>query len=97
MSMVEEYTEKPGRLSIELLEEKSKDGLVKGNIPQERVNSWSNHYGPLLGTESSIDDPEEEIQAVFSNFEISDELFTASEYAKVKVSLKRGQSGGPDE
>ena len=44
---------------------KSKDGLVKGNMPQERVNSWFNHYSSLLGTESALDDPEEEIQTVF--------------------------------
>ena len=69
--------------------------LLKEIYPKKEL--IRGHYSPLLETESSIDDPEEEIQAVFSNFEISDELFTASEHAKVKVSLKRGQSGGIDD
>ena len=76
---------------------RSKEGLVKGKTPQERVDAWFSHYHSLLGTAPVVDDPDEVIPTVFSNLDISEEPFTPAEYAKVKAGLKRGQSGGPDE
>ena len=76
---------------------RSKEGLVKGKTPRERVDAWFSHYHSLLGTAPVVDDPDEVIPTVFSNLDISEEPFTPAEYAKVKAGLKRGQSGGPDE
>ena len=76
---------------------RSKEGLVKGKTPQERVDVWFDYCSKLLGTAPDVDDPDEDIPTVFSNLGISDEPFTAAEYANVKSCLKRGQSGGPDD
>ena len=76
---------------------RSKEGLVKGKTPQERVDTWFNYYNSLLGTAPIVDDPEEEIPVVFSNLGISDEPFTVTEYAKAKSTLKPRQNGGPDD
>ena len=75
---------------------KSKEGLVKGKTPQERVDAWFGNYSSLLRTAPDIEDPEEDIPTVFDNLDICDEPFTIAEYNRAKSSLKRGQSGGPD-
>ena len=75
---------------------KSKEGLVKGKTPQERVDAWFGYYSSLLGTAPDIEDPKEDIPTVFNNLDICDEPFTIAEYNRAKSSLKRGQSGEPD-
>jgi hypothetical protein len=76
---------------------KSKEGQVADNSPQERVNTWFNHFQKLLGSPPQVEDPNEEIPNVFEGLEIRDDPFTLEEYRKVKSSLKQGKAAGPDD
>ena len=76
---------------------RAKEGLVKGETPDERKKTWFNHFSNLLGAPPEVDDPDEEIPAVFSNLNIPDGPFTVAEYQQVKSSLERGKGAGPDE
>ena len=76
---------------------KSKEGLVKGETPDQRKDVWFNHFSKLLGAAPDVDDPDEEIPAIFEGLDIPDGPFTTAEYRTVKTSLERGKGAGPDE
>ena len=76
---------------------KAKEGLVKGETPEQRRSTWLDHFSDLLGAAPEVEDPDEDIPVLFSGLDISDEPFTRAEYQRVKASLKRGKGIGPDE
>ena len=74
-----------------------KQGIIKANNKQDRINKWYNHFQSLLGKEPIVNgQPEEEIQPVLSNLEIFDGPFTKEEYSSAIKELKDGKSCGPD-
>ncbi|KAJ8351146.1 hypothetical protein SKAU_G00226220 [Synaphobranchus kaupii] len=75
---------------------RAKEGQVAGNSPEERMNTWFNHFRNLLGTDPTVEGAEEEIPAVLTHLNIDDGPFTAAELARVKSTLKQGKSAGPD-
>ncbi|KAJ8346398.1 hypothetical protein SKAU_G00277990 [Synaphobranchus kaupii] len=75
---------------------RGKEGQVAGNSPEERMNTWFNHFRNLLGTHPTVEGAEEEIPAVLTHLNIDDGPFTAAELARVKSTLKQGKSAGPD-
>lgn len=75
---------------------RTKEGQVTGNSPEERVNTWLNHFRNLLGTNPTMEGAEEEILVVLTNLCIDDGPSTAEELTRVKATLKQGKSAGPD-
>ena len=75
---------------------KAKEGQVNGASPTERVENWHKHFKKLLGSPPVVEEPDEEIQEVFSDLGIEDGPFTPKEYTKVKQKLKLGKAAGPD-
>ena len=76
---------------------KSKEGQVAGTSPEERVSTWFTHFKKLLGEPPEVDDPDEDIPAIFNNLNIKDDILTIDEFRKVKSTLKLGKAAGPDE
>lgn len=74
----------------------TKEGLVTGNTPDERVKTWSTHFRNLLSAHPSEEGTGDEIPAVLTNLNIYDGPFTAAELSKVRSTLKQGKSAGPD-
>ena len=76
---------------------KSKEGLVKGDTPDQRRTTWLNHFSSLLGVAPEVGNPDEDIPSVFEGLDIPDGPFTLDEYQMVKNKLKRGKGAGPDD
>ena len=75
---------------------KSPRGQIAGSGPEERVDSWFNHFKELLGGSQVTADNDQDIPEVLCDLGIDDSPFTSEEYNRVKATLKLGKSAGPD-
>ena len=71
----------------------AKSGVIKGNIKEERIKLWYDHFNNLSGErpDKDIDD----ILPVFKNLRINDEPFAIPELLKAKKRLCDGKAAGP--
>lgn len=75
----------------------TKQSIIKAKDKKDRINKWYTHFKDLLGKEPVVEGGmETEITPVLQGMQISDEPFTAKEYATVKKSIKEGKACGPD-
>jgi hypothetical protein len=74
----------------------AKAGQIEGTTADTRVKTWFTHFKNLLGNPPEVEDEEEDIPQIFTDLDINDGPFTMQEFAKVKRSLKKGKSAGPD-
>lgn len=65
-------------------------------VQRRSVLTSLTHFRNLLGTHQTVEGAEKEIPAVLEDLNINDTPFTAVEFAKVKASLKKGKTPGPD-
>ena len=73
----------------------TRQGQLKGDKREERVNTWFNHSVTLLGNNPNTDD-EEEIPPILHNVKINSSSFDMAEYIKAKKSIVEGNSCGED-
>ena len=71
------------------------EGIIKGNNKQDRLSKCHEYFKNLLGKESIIIHPDEEIRTIFDNLDIPSGPFTVDEYHKVKQKLVKGKVAGP--
>ena len=74
----------------------TKAGQIEGTTADNRVKTWFTHFKNLLGNPPVVEEEDEEIPQIFSNLDIEEGPFTMHEFAKVKRSLRKGKSAGPD-
>jgi len=78
---------------------KVKQGLIKGNSKEERLEKWYNHFYNLLGKELTAvadSDRDGDLAKVLSDLEIPDGDFTQLELQAVKNKLCDKKQSGPD-
>ena len=70
---------------------------VEGSSPQERLDSWKNHFQNLLGQPPAVNDENMEITPVHDLLDIRTDNFDLDELATAKTSIKEGKAFGADE
>ena len=72
----------------------SKSCLIKGNSPEERKNTWLNHFRNLLG--QPPDDNNTVIRNQHEGLRIDTGPFSMDEYKAAKSKISEGKAGGED-
>ncbi|XP_072016329.1 uncharacterized protein [Amphiura filiformis] len=75
---------------------KSRNGRLKGDAKEDRIQSWFNHFQELLGEPPVVTDEDEDIPTIFGELPIRTNPFDKEEYQKAKEAIKEGKSFGKD-
>ena len=76
----------------------AKQGMIRGNSKEERINQWFKHFSDLLGKEPVItDNTIEDLPTILKDVDINDNAFTLEELVYAKKNLCEGKSTGPDD
>ena len=74
----------------------TKQCITKARDKKDRINKWYTHFKDLLGKELVLEgEMDAELTSVLQEMGISDDPFTAKEYAAVKKSIKEGNACRP--
>ena len=69
---------------------------LKASSPEERVQTWFNHFSKLLGSPPKISEEDTPILTVFDSLGISEDPFSTKEFQSAKKSIRCGKACGED-
>lgn len=75
---------------------RAQSSKLKANSPEERVQTWFNHFSKLLGSPPKISEEDTPIQTVFDPLGISEDPFSSEEFQSAKKSIRCGKACGED-
>ena len=75
---------------------RAQSSKLKADSPEERVQSWFNHFNKLLGSPPKISEEDTPILTVFDSLGISEEPFSDEEFQIAKKSIRCGKACGED-